>query len=364
MRKSFLATASAAALVIAAAPALSTEEGSTGGIDTRNFTAGIQGALQGDTGFMTGGQVVVNGIGTGNVTLNRNNASINVNTGASGTGGEDAPTANAFMNTTFDFDRQVTTNAALVGRGSVVAQGESMGGTGVVGTAFSTSEASGVSGTGQAFSALADAEGSGSLVGSFSTRNTINLQGQSELFAAAQELDLRERNVGRAAGQTGEITAGSALNFAGLDLGLGAGQATANVTGALSDPEDDKSPLKTIGELVDALPGINRNDLLNSGQIDFAATLDVGASIELQVAGVPLDFDVSLGDIKNSGAGFGMLSIVPSGAQQIELDVASAGGGSISVSGSTGGFFGQGTTFSAFGESSLSDVGGFFDNDR
>ena len=90
--------------------------------DTRSVSASVSGALQGDTGFLTGGQVQVTGVGQGGVTLTRNNAAINVIAGSSASipadtnpGTVGIPTSGSSMVTTFDFNRDVNTSGALVG---------------------------------------------------------------------------------------------------------------------------------------------------------------------------------------------------------------------------------------------------------
>lgn len=374
MKRTFLKSASAIALACAGAPAFAQT------IESGSFSAGIVGGLQGDTGFMTTGTVTVNGIGTGSVTLARTNASIDVNTGASnkgvvlGAGGQfnEAPEANAFMNTTFDFDRAVNTTAALVGRGSVNVQGDSMGRTGVTGSAFSSAEVSGTrqvtqnpgdpdSVETQVFTAEADTNAAGSLVGSFLTRNILNLQGQTDQFAASQSLDLRERNIGRSAGQTGNVVGGEEIKLTGLDLGLG--------TGIVSVTGDGNTEYATLveraGFLINDLDipdgTVIRGAQLDSNVFDLRdLVLEPGETLAFRLSGQGVGFGTDLAAISGSGAGFGMLSIVPDGAQEIVIDVASAGGGSVTVSGSTGGFFGEGTTFAAEGNSDGSDIGGFF----
>lgn len=271
--------------------------------NVQSFSANVSGALQGDTGFLTGGQVQVNGVGQGAVVLTRGNANIGVSSGATAgltpiVGFNDAiPTSSSRMVTTFEFDRDVDTAAALVGVGNVVAQGESIGGTGVVGSSTANAERSGTGTTagGDPMSGTASAPTSaqGSLVGSFSTQNTIQLLGQGSLFAGAQALDIGETNLGIAAGVTGDVDANTtSIDFDGLAPDLTAGALAVDPT--------------------------------NGGGALF----------------------VSQSTLNNP---------------TIDMNVASAGQGSVLVSGSTGGFFGQGTTFGASANPTFSDVGGFFD---
>lgn len=261
--------------------------------ETRSLSASVSGALQGDTGFLTGGQVQVQGVGQGALSITRGAANIGVSSGAVGniTGG--IPESASSMVSTFDFDRTVDTSAALVGVGNVVAQGESLGGIGVVGTASANASRSGT-GTGandepSSGSASSPTTATGSLVGQFQTQNTMQLQGQGSLFAGAQSLNLGERNAGVAAGRTGIVSADTlAVDLGGLTADFTSGVAVTGNGGAL-----------------------------------FAST-------------TTLEDDV------------------------IDINVANAGQGSILVSGSTGGFFGQGTTFGATANPTFAQTNGFF----
>lgn len=180
---------------------------------TRSLSASTSTALQGDTGFLTGGQVAVNGVGQGSVVLGRaaNGATINATSGATaGIGADLVPSSSSSMVTTFNFDRSVDTAAAMIGIGSLTAQGESIGGTGIVGASQGSSETAGtrtVSGTDQAGSAASTTSAQAGLVGSFSTLNTIQMLGQDTLFAGAQALDIGERNAGVVGAQTGVVDA-------------------------------------------------------------------------------------------------------------------------------------------------------------
>ena len=265
--------------------------------ETRSLSASVSGALQGDTGFLTGGQVQVQGVGQGAVSLTRNTADILVNSGAIGNIVGGIPQSASAMTTQFDFDRTVDTSAALVGIGNVVAQGESLGGVGVVGTASANATRSGtrtdeVGGEDvlRSGSASSPTTATGSLVGQFQTQNTMQLQGQGSLFAGAQALDIGERNAGIATGRTGVVSADtSAVDLGGLAADFSGGGIA--VTG--------------------------------SGGALFAST----SSLEDDV---------------------------------IDINVANAGQGSILVSGSTGGFFGQGTTFGATATPTFAQTNGFF----
>lgn len=269
--------------------------------ETQSFSANVSGALQGDTGFLTGGQVQVNGVGQGSVVLSRDQSSIEVVTGATAGLTAGIPESSSEMITTFDFSRDVNTAAALVGIGNVVAQGESIGGTGVVGSASANAERAGTNTFGPdgiaanaddaptSGSAASPTSAQGSLVGNFSTQNTLQLLGQGTLFAGAQSLDIGESNTGVAAGSTGVVTAdATAIDFSTI-----------------------------------------------------AAVLTPGA-----VA------------VTGEGAIFASESTINGGT--IDMNVANAGQGSVLVSGSTGGFFGQGTTFGATANPTFAQTNGFF----
>lgn len=274
--------------------------------ETQSFSASVSGALQGDTGFLTGGQVQVQGVGQGSLVLSRGIAVIDSVSGASagldGALNSSVPTSSAEMITTFDFDRDVNTAAAMVGIGNATAQGESIGGVGVVGSAVANAERAGT-GTNAANSdpmsgsASSATSAQGSLVGSFSTQNTLQLLGQGQLFAGAQALDIGERNTGFAAGVTDVVAA-----------------------------DDTAVVLNTL-----------------NGNLPTA----IG------------DAAYNTGTVSGFGAGFGSTSFIDnSGA--IDINVANAGNGSILATGSTGGFFGQGTTFGASAAPTLAQVNGFF----
>lgn len=264
--------------------------------ETRSLTASVSGALQGDTGFLTGGQVQVQGVGQGSVVMSRNASDILVNSGAVGTIVGGIPQSASAMTTQFDFTRTVDTAAALVGVGSVIAQGESLGGVGVVGTANANATRAGtrtdvVGGEDvlRSGSAASATTATGSLVGQFQTQNTMQLLGQGTLFAGSQALDIGERNAGIATGRTGLVSA----DTTSVDLG---------------------------GLVADFTSGIT---VAGAGGALFASSTEL---------------------VGNT----------------IDINVANAGQGSVLVSGSTGGFFGQGTTFGATASPTFAQTNGFF----
>jgi hypothetical protein len=309
MKKSNLMLTSAAAVLLAGTAPILAQEATT----SESYSGSVAGALQSDTGFLTGGQVQVNGVGQGSLALSRNQATIDVQTGTlGGTDGTGPQSSSTFL-TTLDFDRDVVTGAALVGVGNVVSQGESLAGSGVVGTANSSASVSGVGTydgppateggdpvpTDFAASATTTSSATGGLVGSLSTSNTIQMLGTGDLFAGSQSLEIGERTQAYSAGSTGLISYGGS----GISI-----------------------------------------DVITSPFSEDTATFDTDS-------------------LPDAGAGFGINTplVEGVGATSIDFNVSNAGNGSIVVSGSTGGFFGQGTTFGATGTLDISDIGGFFD---
>lgn len=307
MKKFLVGVPVAAAVVLMGSTALHAQS-----TETKSNSASVGVALAGDTGFLTGGQVAVNGTGQGSVVLSRSWGAINVDGGALSTYNADSggvnrtvPVTESSMVSTFDFLRTVDTGAALVGIGSVTAQGESIGGIAVLGSSEAGSQiagtreaaANGVGGGGIAYtagdvqtgSANSSTSAQGSLVGSFNTTNTMQLMGTGSLFAGSQALDIGERNAGISAANTGNIIPGG---------------------------------------------------------VDFST---MTASIPTNVAP----------SASGTGAVFASITEL---AGPIDINVANAGNGSILVSGSTGGFFSEGTNAGVAGEASSSSTNGFFSN--
>lgn len=318
--------------------------------DTRSVSASVSGALQGDTGFLTGGQVQVTGVGQGGVTLTRNNAAINVIAGSTAnipaditnSGGTTigVPTSGSSMITTFDFNRDVNTSGAMVGIGSLVAQGESLGGVGVVGSANANATRAGTSTVNSlpvSGSSSTPTSAQGSLVGNFSTANTMQLVGTGSLFAGSQALNLGERNMGAAAGRTGTISA----NATSIDLG--------SMTFAPSATGTSAFAANSAGDLVDS----------NGNVITFADSANPTAA-ELALR-VPVSNIATLAptNVSGNGAGFWMTPSLTNNT--IALNAANAGNGTVNITASTGGFFGQGTTFGATAAPTFSNTG-FFQN--
>jgi hypothetical protein len=317
--------------------------------DTRSVSASVSGALQGDTGFLTGGQVQVTGVGQGGVTLTRNNAAINVIAGStanvpadytsSGLTTTGVPTSGSSMITTFDFNRDVNTSGALVGIGTLVAQGESLGGVGVVGSANANATRAGTSTVNSlpvSGSSSTPTSAQGSLVGNFSTANTMQLVGTGSLFAGSQALNLGERNMGAAAGRTGTISA----NATSIDLGSMTFAPSATGTSAFAANSD--------GDLIDS-----DGDVITFSQTPTSEELALRVPVSNIATLAPTN-------VSGNGAGFWMTPSLTNNT--IALNAANAGNGTVNITASTGGFFGQGTTFGATAAPTFSNTG-FFRNE-
>jgi hypothetical protein len=313
MMKKQLALAPVAALGLLLGTTALYAQSTTYTVGTQNssVSAAVQGALQAPTGFLTGGQVQVTGVGQGSVVLERSTALVGLNAGATATiGSADlVPSSSSSTMSSFNFDRSVETGGALVGIGNVVAQGESLGGVGIIASANSNATSAGTgtrsvttAGTPSVTTASETAGSSttpttaqGSLVGDFTTTNTMQLTGSGSLFAGAQTLSIGERNQGVSFGSTGLIEGDqAAINLAGATVSFGTGS---------------------------ALPTVS--------------------------------FSTGAG-----GAGFASQSVLS--GSSIDLNASNAGNGTVLVSGSTGGFFGQGTAFGATAAPTFSQVNGFF----
>lgn len=271
--------------------------------DSRSVSASVAGALQAPTGFLTGGQVQVTGVGQGAVVLTRSAANIVLEAGSSSSVDGGMPGSESRMMTTFDFSRQVETGGALVGVGSVIAQGESLGGVGIVGASEANATRAGTGFDGDAGdpnsgSATTPTTAQGSLMGDFTTTNNMQLVGTGALFSGAQTLSIGERTAGISFGSTGFVYADA------LDVDLD----------------------------------------------DAVVDLDTGApTVEFDNAG--------------GGSGFALSStLLGAGidSDTIDFNVSNAGSGTVAVSASTGGFFGEGTAFSATVRPTFSEVNGFF----
>ena len=283
--------------------------------ESRSVSASVAGALQAPTGFLIGGQVQVTGVGQGSVLLTRGLANISLEAGAFAdvNNAGIVPASESRMVTTFDFSREIETAGALTGIGNVVAQGESLGGVGIVGAASANATRSGTDDSGASpasGSATTPTTAQGSLIGDFTTTNNMQLVGTGALFAGAQTLSIGERTQGISFGGTGLITA----DAASIDL--------------------DSARAVMYGESNGA-----------------SSTAD----------GPEVYTDSGIG----GGAGFRQASTLLGGGNNttIDFNVANAGAGTVAVSASTGGFFGEGTAFSATALPTFSQINGFFDGD-
>ena len=294
--------------------------------DTNSFDASVSVLSPDQTGFLIGGQVTVNGVGTGALTMTRSAATMTLTGAASslldpttvvgapiddggGTGPAfaqfgvlDGVKSTAKITSALDFDRQITTSGALVGLGSVIARGEAIGAMGSAGAASSTTTTAGTR-TETLFStgaigstsytlaggegnATSDASAQGSLNGSLSTTNTLQLLGASSLFAGSNGTTIGEDSTALAYGSSNVLADG----VDGVDL------TTATATGTTATG--------------------------NGGLFQLSSVL-------------------------NAGLG-----------SNVAMNVANAGNGSISITSSTGGFFTGGGA--AAGSSSLADTNSFF----
>jgi hypothetical protein len=312
MKKNFVFAPAAVMALLLGTTALHAQSTST---NTSSVAASVSGALQGDTGFLTGGQVQVTGVGQGSVTLTRNNAAINVIAGSTATVPGDSlnasgavtttgiPSSESSMITTFDFNRDVNVSGAMVGIGTLVAQGESLGGVGVVGSANANATRAGTTSNGGGASST-PTSAQGSLVGNFSTANTMQMVGTGSLFAGSQALNLGERNMGASAGRTGPVSA----NASNITLNTLAFAPTTSST--------------------------------TSGNVTTVTTSTLAPT-----------------NVTGNGAGFWMTPSLTNNT--ISLNASNAGNGTVNISASTGGFFGQGTTFGATVAPTFTNTGFF-----
>lgn len=193
------------------------------------------------TGFIIGGQVSVNGLGSGSLTMTRSVANMSLTGSASSAPAGTAlaiegAASDAKVVSTLDFTRSITTSGSLVGQGNVVSRGEAIAALGSAGAASASTSVAGVNEGGEG-SATAEATAQGSLNGSLSTSNTLQLLGTSGLFAGSNGLTVGEANSAVAYGSAG-ITADSSL--AGVVLnGATIGNDGPTGDGALFDVTSD-----------------------------------------------------------------------------------------------------------------------------
>ncbi len=278
-----------------------------------SFAASVSVLSPDETGFLIGGQVAVNGVGTGALTLSRSVASMSLTGNASsGLGYDNASTpmlvggvSTAGINSELDFTRSITTSGSMVGLGSVVARGEAIAALGSAGAASADTGTSGTRDADNNSNTLGDETGTstavasaqGSLNGSLSTSNTLSLLGASGLFAGSNGLTVAEANTADAYGAASVV--GDGVSGVSLDSAL-------------------------LGNPLSTTPGLT----VNNG---YGALFDVTSSL-------------------SDGS--------TTSATSIAMSVSNAGNGTISITTSTGGFFTGGAA--ASGEGSRNQTGSFF----
>lgn len=269
---------------------------------TNTFDAAVSVLSPDQTGFIIGGQVSVNGVGSGALTLSRSVAQMQLVGNAasvlnSSNGAVDDVNSTADITSSLAFNRAIDTSGALVGLGAVVSRGEAIAALGSAGAASSNTTTAGtrdaltlgaLDGGGEG-NATAEASAQGSLNGSLSTSNTLQLLGTSGLFAGSNGLSVGESN---------------------LALAYGSSDVRADGT---SGVQLDNASSSTVGNL-----------LLGSGD----------------------------------GALFDIQSTLTGASSNIALSVSNAGNGSISITTSTGGFFTGGGA--AAGSATFVDTNEFF----
>lgn len=287
--------------MIAVAAVLSAT-GAMAGNGSSTYDAAVSILSPDQSGFIIGGQVAVNGLGSGSVTLTRSEAQTKVLGSASSGQSYDFTNqlagvqSSSGITSSIAFNRDIATAGSLVGQGSVTARGEAIASLGTAGAASANTTTAGTSGTSPnnaEGSATSTSSSQGSLNGSLSTANGLSLLGTSGLFAGSNALTVGETNTALSYGKS---NVNADTNTTGINL------ASAGST--------------TTGQ----------NALL-SGQGDGAL--------------------FSVGSVLHGGQN-----------PTINLSVSNAGNGSIGVTTSTGGFFTGGAATG--GSSALSQSGSFF----
>lgn len=298
------------------------------------YSASVSVLTPDQTGFIIGGQVAVNGLGTGALTLTRSVADMSL-TGAAKTGPYGAGTGSAYelagvgatsgVESSLAFDRGVYTSGSLVGQGSVVARGEAVAALGSAGAASADSELAGTNIGGEG-SASANSTSQGSLNGSLSTSNSLQILGTSSLFAGSNEMAVGENNRALAYGSSEVFSDG----VQGIDL------TSAKVNGADSYVEIMELDTSTPPTLV----GTGTYELVEGTGLFYGTGNGALFAMSSDLVGYDADGDVI-------GAN-----------DSIAMAVSNAGNGSISITTSTGGFFTGGGA--AGGDSTFVNNGSFF----
>lgn len=220
---------------------------------TNTFDASVAVLSPDQSGFLIGGTVGVNGVGSGGLTLTRTTADLKLEGNASSalnknslySSALDAVTSTANITSSLDFNRQITTSGALVGLGAVTANGEAIAALGSAGAASASTTTAGTRAAdtdtttavsagalfdgdlGGEGNAAADASSQGSLNGSLSTRNSLSLLGTSGLFAGSNGLTIGEDNQALAYGSSTVKADGTT----GINLSGAASAAGVSATG-------------------------------------------------------------------------------------------------------------------------------------
>lgn len=244
--------------------------------DSNTFDASVSVLSPDQTGFIIGGQVAVNGLGSGALTMSRSAADMSIVGKASSTldpqtevvNGQTVNTgflngvnSNASILSSLNFDRQVNTSGSLVGQGSVVSSGQAIASMGSAGAASANTTTAGTRDTltgnptytpviaatptstglmdvavtslpGGQGSASASSTSQGSLNGSLSTSNSLQLLGTSGLFAGSNSLNVGEQNKAIAYGSSTVKADGvSGINLTGATPNTASATAAPTATG-------------------------------------------------------------------------------------------------------------------------------------
>lgn len=268
--------------------------------ETFSSSAGVALLSPEQTGFMRGAQVGVNGVGSAAATVSKGTA-VHGFVGRAESGivsGVGGPVvSDSGTLGTFTFDRDVTVNGSLVGVGTVMAQGEATGASGFTGSAFGDGS-NGITFGEDALTSSATSESEAALSGSVSTMANLELIGAESRFASGNGTTVSESN--------------EAVAYSGL--GVSAGFGNVQIPGLVFNDGNDATV-----EAYERFTGVSSQ---NPDGVAFAMDSEL--------------------------------------AEDIDLSVSNAGGGSTALSAQTGGFFDGGS--SAFGEFEVGGTGaaGFF----
>lgn len=300
-------------------------------VGTGSFSAGVALMSPEQTGFIYRGQLGVDGVGSGAVTVTSNKA----NHGFSGfsRGRVEGPTnvlADSGVLATFEFDRAVETSGSLAGRGNVLAFGEATGASGFTGAAFGEGERAGVTG-GDAFSAAAQTESEAGLQGSVNTLNRLSLVGTGDMFAASQAVEIGEKSEGLSFAQLESFSGASGVDIAETSF--------TNIAGAQSafGRDDVTKPLTNAdGQQLAIVTGSGAIVVFDSTNPDHEPLFEI--TPDSVIGGVAFLVSSDLTDAAGASA-------------PIDIAIDSAGFGMQSIELQTGGFFSGGAA--GFGENAF-----------